>query len=123
LGLPKDLPLSLQIPFWIKLHLEGLAVDENCIQDLDCAGVAGVRGMKTWIILSRFKIMAYVARVTTGGTIASEERLKKGIVHTPERLSLWASFRSNEIWICAYNAHCHWEEGYADACENLDILP
>jgi hypothetical protein len=31
--------------------------------------------------------MVYVARATTGVTIASEERLKKGIDHTPERLS------------------------------------
>jgi hypothetical protein len=39
--------------------------------------VGGLRGTKIWVILSRFKTIVYVARATTGVTIAREERLKR----------------------------------------------
>jgi hypothetical protein len=86
LHLPKICPSPFKYRFGSSCILRIWPSIKRYIQDLDYVGVASVRGTKTWMILSRFKTMAYVARTTTGVTIASEERLRKGIAHTPERL-------------------------------------
>jgi hypothetical protein len=49
----------------------------DCFGNVGGSGEAGWRGTNTWVILSRFKTMAYVVSVTTGITIAREERLKR----------------------------------------------
>ncbi len=78
--------------------------------------------MNTWVMVSRFNTMAYVVRVTTGITIASEERLEW------ESPMLQNDFdnQHNEDWrvydMVLTVQTVIWEEEYANLSENLDVL-